>query len=287
MEMVGSLLFAAGGTRPDIATATLMLSRHMAEPMTTAVKAAYSVLQYLHGTANLGIRINGPSAELRIEIYSDASFAPDEFERRSRTGYIVFVSGSPLSPRFARCQQRTTAHASQRPPLDAPIGQLHYSVLLGLHPRRRFQLHDHLSMLVNVVMSSLETQTERACMCMQVPVAPAKPQSEERTDAPPTVSPEATLASALSAVNPETLRSIVEAITAAGRRDPAPEPNCTNEAMSDASWHFGCYSALQNNWLFCAFLNDMLQYRRSRQQINTYISSVQVNTYRTLESNKD
>jgi transposase InsO family protein len=113
MSSVGSLLFASGGTRPDIATATSMLSRHMNGPTVTCVKAARDVLRYLQTTADLGIRMTGPADEIVIEVYSDASFASDECERRSRGGFIVMLNGSPVAWRstLQRIQAHSTAEA--------------------------------------------------------------------------------------------------------------------------------------------------------------------------------
>jgi hypothetical protein len=133
MEMVGSLLFASGGTRPDIATATSMLSRFMNGPTTAAVNAARGVLQYLYGTPGMGIRMQGPAPAIRVQVYTDASFAPDEAERRSRTGFIVFANGSPVHWRSSL--QRIQAHSKA----EAEYVAMSEGVRYGEYVRRLIQ----------------------------------------------------------------------------------------------------------------------------------------------------
>jgi len=52
-EMVGSLLYLACWTRPDIAFAVSELSRHVARPAEAHLKAAKHLLRYLKGTRDL------------------------------------------------------------------------------------------------------------------------------------------------------------------------------------------------------------------------------------------
>lgn len=95
-EIIGSLLYAAVGTRPDISTAVSILSRHMNDPTVAHISRARGIVAYLAGTASLGLRFKR-EGELSITVYCDASFAPDEHQRRSRTGYVIFVNGTPVA----------------------------------------------------------------------------------------------------------------------------------------------------------------------------------------------
>jgi transposase InsO family protein len=93
-EIVGSLLYLANCTRPDIAFAVSALSRHMANPTRVHYNAAKSVLRYLSGTAGLGIeygRVGG------FEGWCDADFAGDLATRRSTTGFVFLLSGGAIS----------------------------------------------------------------------------------------------------------------------------------------------------------------------------------------------
>lgn len=53
-ELVGSLLYLATGTRPDISVAVGQLARHVSAPTMEHLAAAKVVLRYLKGTESLG-----------------------------------------------------------------------------------------------------------------------------------------------------------------------------------------------------------------------------------------
>jgi hypothetical protein len=93
--VVGSVLFAAISTRPDINKAVLDLTRFLNNPGRQHWKAALHVLLYLRGTSALGIRFTASGrrdlSRLQLLAQVDASFAPDwqENEARSITGYYL------------------------------------------------------------------------------------------------------------------------------------------------------------------------------------------------------
>jgi hypothetical protein len=90
MKLIGSLLYASQ-TRPDIAYAVNVLSRHMADPKNKHWMAAKRVLWYLLNTADM-VQVFGYKHQIRLVAYADASFA--EYEGRSRTGGLVYYRGS-------------------------------------------------------------------------------------------------------------------------------------------------------------------------------------------------
>ena len=55
--MIGSLLYAAIATRPDIAYAVGVLSKFCASPDESHLTAAKRVLRYLKGTLHYGIKL--------------------------------------------------------------------------------------------------------------------------------------------------------------------------------------------------------------------------------------
>lgn len=95
MELVGSLLYLASCTRPDIAQAVGALSRYMAHPTEHHWSTAKGVLRYLAGTPQLGIVFKPGDGEL--EGYCDASYADDVDSRRSTTGYTFLLGGGAVS----------------------------------------------------------------------------------------------------------------------------------------------------------------------------------------------
>jgi len=95
-EAIGSLLYAATMTRPDISTAVSILCRHMQHFDNTHWIALKHLLRYIKGTLHYKITYTG-DADLPLTGYSDASHASDITTRRSRTGYVLMRSGGPIS----------------------------------------------------------------------------------------------------------------------------------------------------------------------------------------------
>ena len=90
-ELVGSLLYLATCSRPDIQYAAGALARHLAAPARQHWEAAKGVLRYLAGTVDVGLVYGGGPAELVG--YCNADFAGD-LDRRRR---------SRLQPTVWRC----------------------------------------------------------------------------------------------------------------------------------------------------------------------------------------
>lgn len=113
-ELVGSLLYAAISTRPDIAYAVNQLTRHMQAPLGRHWKAAQRVLRYLSGTRTVGMWFgrNGQNKGDIVEVsaYSDADWGSDKTDRKSITGWIAMLNGNPVS--WASKKQRTVAQSS-------------------------------------------------------------------------------------------------------------------------------------------------------------------------------
>jgi transposase InsO family protein len=119
MEIVGTLLYAAISTRPDIAHAVQMLTRHMQAPAQRHMVAAERVLRYLAGTKNMGLTFgNGrqsassSSEDKGVEVlaYADADWANSKTDRKSITGWVVKVNGDVVS--WASKKQRTVAQST-------------------------------------------------------------------------------------------------------------------------------------------------------------------------------
>jgi len=94
-KLIGSLMYLAVTTRPDIAYAVGALARYMSCPTMTHWQAAKGVLRYIAGTANVGITFG--SSDLTLEAYCDADYAGDTDTRRSTTGYVFILGGGAIS----------------------------------------------------------------------------------------------------------------------------------------------------------------------------------------------
>jgi hypothetical protein len=94
-ELIGSLIYLAVCTRPDIAQAVSALSRYMAKPASTHWTAAKGVLRYLAGTADLGITYR--AGDDHLYGFSDADHGGDKDTRRSTTGYAFLLNSGAIS----------------------------------------------------------------------------------------------------------------------------------------------------------------------------------------------
>jgi hypothetical protein len=104
-EAVGSLMYLAAATHPDMAFAVNKVARVMnrqAEKDWNNVKRSF---RYLRSTSNYGFRYTRGSGELKV--FSDANFAGDKVTRPSTTGVIAIFAGSAVS--WTSQLQKTTA----------------------------------------------------------------------------------------------------------------------------------------------------------------------------------
>ena len=92
--LVGSLLYIAGCTRPDISQAVGVLTRHMSAPGKEHWKAAKEVVRYLAGTAEYGLVFGGSRVDEGLLGYSDADHAGCVDTRRSTSGVVFFAARS-------------------------------------------------------------------------------------------------------------------------------------------------------------------------------------------------
>lgn len=94
-ELVGSLMYLAVCTRPDIAFAVGALARYMSNPSIEHWNAAKGVLRYLAGTTDFGITFGNGFSELIG--FCDADYAGDIDTRRSTTAYAFVMNGGAVS----------------------------------------------------------------------------------------------------------------------------------------------------------------------------------------------
>nr|CCA26540.1 putative polyprotein [Albugo laibachii Nc14] len=95
-SLVGSLLYVATGTRPDIAFAVCQLSRHLEQPSEQHWNAAIRVLRYLKSTATRGICYVAKPGNIEVSAYSDANWASNKENRRSTSSILVMINKSPV-----------------------------------------------------------------------------------------------------------------------------------------------------------------------------------------------
>ena len=104
-EKVGTLLYAAISTRPDIAYAVNKLTQRMSAPRVCDARACDRVFRYLAGTRTLGLlygrqrddRETKTKSRVAIDAYADSDWASDKVNRKSVTGWIARLNGDPVS----------------------------------------------------------------------------------------------------------------------------------------------------------------------------------------------
>ena len=99
-SLVGSLLYLMTSTSPDLSVSTSLLGQFMANPGSDHWKAAKKVIRYLKGTADLSLAIqpcpNFDPANM-VVAYSDSDWGKDPTDRKSYSGYVLFVGDSLIA----------------------------------------------------------------------------------------------------------------------------------------------------------------------------------------------
>ena len=97
---VGSLLYLACWTRPDISFSVSELSRFVSAPCQTHSVAVNHLLRYLKGTCNLGLTFSKSSSQGAINQlwgFVDSDWAGCQDTRKSTSGYALMLNGAAIS----------------------------------------------------------------------------------------------------------------------------------------------------------------------------------------------
>ena len=105
-QIIGTLIYAAISTRPDIAFVAMRLSRFNNNPTEEHIKYTRYVLRYLKGTKELKIKYNGASDAGLIR-YSDSDWGENRDDRHSTSGHVFLMANGAIS--WASQRQKTVA----------------------------------------------------------------------------------------------------------------------------------------------------------------------------------
>uniref|UniRef100_A0A2N9IZW0 Integrase catalytic domain-containing protein n=1 Tax=Fagus sylvatica TaxID=28930 RepID=A0A2N9IZW0_FAGSY len=106
-SLVGALHYLTF-TRPDISFSIHQVCQYMSAPTTIHFAAAKRILRYLRGTLFHGIAFHpGP---LTLSAYTDADWAGDPDDRRSTSGYLVYLGSNPIT--WSAKKQPTVSRSS-------------------------------------------------------------------------------------------------------------------------------------------------------------------------------
>ena len=94
-SLVGSLLYVAVNSRPDICIGTSLLCRKVSNPTDRDWTEAKRTLKYLKGTKDLRMHLGGGDGNL--ECFVDADWAGNEGDRKSNSGLIIKFGGGVVS----------------------------------------------------------------------------------------------------------------------------------------------------------------------------------------------
>ncbi|KYN22643.1 Copia protein [Trachymyrmex cornetzi] len=106
--LLGSLMYLAQGTRPDIAYAVSALSQFSTRYNKTHWAYAKRILRYLKGSANYGLHYT--RSHKHLIGFTDADWGSCTLDRRSYTGAVFLLSNAAIS--WESRKQRTVALSS-------------------------------------------------------------------------------------------------------------------------------------------------------------------------------
>ncbi|XP_019177892.1 PREDICTED: uncharacterized protein LOC109173091 [Ipomoea nil] len=96
-------------TRPDLSFTVNRVCQHMHSPTTEHWAMLKRVLRYVKGTLHFGIFIR-PSSFVAVHTFSDSDWAGDPADRKSTSGFAVFLGGNLIS--WSCRKQHTVARSS-------------------------------------------------------------------------------------------------------------------------------------------------------------------------------
>ncbi|CEH15995.1 gag-pol polyprotein [Ceraceosorus bombacis] len=110
LQLLGSLMYAMIGTRPDPAHALGVLSRHASSPTIGHWNSLINVLEYTRSTAHLRLAYRSTSTPPRISVYCNSDFSADTETSRSTSGHIVLLGGHAVV--WSSRRQPRVAHST-------------------------------------------------------------------------------------------------------------------------------------------------------------------------------
>ncbi|MED6204122.1 hypothetical protein PIB30_116775 [Stylosanthes scabra] len=113
-SLVGGLQYATL-THPEIAFSVNRVSQFMHQPQQQHWKALKRILRYLSGKARHGILFT-KSTDFHLLAFSDADWANDLDDRRSTSGYCIYLGNNPIfwSTRKQNTMSRSSTEAKYR-----------------------------------------------------------------------------------------------------------------------------------------------------------------------------
>ena len=93
---IGSLLYLANVTRPDIAQAVHKMAQFSAQPTVEHWKLVKRILRYVQGMKGIGL-LYTTDQDSSLVVYSDTDYAGDVNDRKSTSGFVFLKNGAAIS----------------------------------------------------------------------------------------------------------------------------------------------------------------------------------------------
>ena len=98
---VGTLLQFTNKTRPDLCNAVRELSKNMDRATPASFKEMLRIFKYLLQTKDYGLRIaptidSNTPIKWNLRVFSDSDWAADKTTRKSVTGFVILLNGTPI-----------------------------------------------------------------------------------------------------------------------------------------------------------------------------------------------
>jgi hypothetical protein len=142
---IGSILYPAVISRPDIALTAAKLSSFLSNPSPDHMAAANRCIQYLYGSRYLAILFDSLNAdEKAFKAYTDASFADDLQDRKSTQGYLLTLFGGPIAWKAGK-QPTVTTSSTEAELLGLTTAAKEAMAAIRLFRDVRLQLNEDLT----------------------------------------------------------------------------------------------------------------------------------------------
>ncbi|XP_031254695.1 secreted RxLR effector protein 161-like [Pistacia vera] len=96
-NIIGSVMYAMIGTRPDLSFAISLLSRFMSNLGAKHWTALKWVIRYINNTHGVGLEYCNRGVSLDLVGFVDADFAGDKDTRKSTTSHYFILGGNCIS----------------------------------------------------------------------------------------------------------------------------------------------------------------------------------------------
>lgn len=113
-------MFAMVGTRPDISYAIGIVSKYSQSPKRIHCTVVRRIMRYLKGTATYQLYFSSTDGVNKLFAYSDANYAMDIDDRKSRSGCHVLFNNGPITW-LSRKQTCTSSSITESEYIDASL----------------------------------------------------------------------------------------------------------------------------------------------------------------------